>query len=186
MPIESTFRELTASLQKLNDVANALHITLEDKPQHDEAAVADDMADKTLELLGLLHDARRAALRARQSLKHPADLDKARRFLTVCQKQFHQIEQSYSANLAAYDKLRELVRVGGRSKEWTGCASSTKEGIEECRLPLEAASKSLAACWQELAERLGTMNISIQSRNVGQEISVPKAKAKELEVEGVT
>jgi hypothetical protein len=186
MPIEATFRELAAGLQKLNDVVNALQVTLEDKPRHDEAAVADDMADKTLELLGLVHNARKAAGRARQSLKHPPDMDKVRRSLTVCQRQFHQIEQSYSTNLVSYEKLRELVRVGGRTKEWAGWASSTKEGIEECRVPLEAASKALAACWQELAERLGSMNISIKSVNVGQEISVPKSKAAELEVEGVT
>lgn len=186
MPIEVTFRELASSLQKLNDVVNALHITLEDKPQNDEAAVADDMTDKTLELLGMVHEARRAAVRARQSIKHPADLDQVRRYLTACQKKFHQIEQSYSTNLVSYEKLRELIRVGGRSKEWAGWASSTKDGIEQCRLPLEAASKALAVCWQELAERLGNMNITVKSMNVRQRISVPKSKPRELEVEGVT
>jgi hypothetical protein len=186
MALEATFRDLTASLQKLNDAVNALHITLEDKPQHDEAAVADDLADKALELMGLVYDARRAAVRARQSLKHPADLDRARRSLTLCQQRFHKIAQSYSANLISYEKLKELVRVGGRGREWAAWAASTKEGVEQCRTPLEAASQALAVCWQELAERLGTMNITIQSKNVGQEISVPKAKTEDLEVEGVT
>jgi hypothetical protein len=186
MPIEATFRELAASLQKLNDVVNALHITLEDKPQNDEAAVADDMTDQTLGLLGMVHDAHRAALRARHSLKHPVDLDNARRSLTACQKQFHTIEQSYLGNLVSYEKLRELLRVGGRSKEWAGWAGSIKEGIEQCRVPLEAASQALAACWQELAERLGSMNISVKSVNVGQRISVPKSKTRALEIESVT
>jgi len=186
MALEATFRGLTTSLQKLNDVVNALHITLEDKPQHDEAAVADDLTDKTLELLGLVHDVRKAAVRGRQSLKHPPDLDQARRSLTLCQQRFHKIEQSFSSDLVSYEKLKELIRVGRRGKEWAAWARGTKEAIEQCRLPLDVASKALAACWQELAERLGTMSISIKSKNVGQEISMPKSEIAELEVEGVT
>ena len=186
MALEATFRELTSSLQKLHDVVNALHITLEDKPQHDEAAVADDLTDKALELLGLVHETRRAAVTARQAVKHPADMDNARRSLTLCQQRFHKIEQNYAANLVSYEKLKELVRVGGRGKEWAAWAASTKEGVEQCRVPIEAASQALASCWQELAERLGMMNISIHSKNVGQEISVPRSKAQDLEAEGVT
>lgn len=186
MPIEATFRELAASLQKLNDVVNALHITLEDKPQNDEAAVADDMTDQTLELLGMVHDAHRAAFRAWQAWKHPVDLDSVRGSLSACQKQFHRIEQSYLGNLVSYEKLRELIRVAGRGKEWAGWASSTKEGIEQCRVPLEAASKALAACWQELAERLGSVNISVKSMNVRQRRSLPKSKTRELELENAT
>jgi hypothetical protein len=157
---------------------NELHITLDDKPENDEAAVADDMTDQTIGLLGMIHESHRAALRARHALKHPADMDKARRSLTACQKQFHRIEQSYLGNLVSYEKLR--------SKEWAGWAGSTKEGIEQCRVPLESASKALAACWQELAECLGGMNISVNSMNVGQRISVPKSKARGLEIESVT
>jgi hypothetical protein len=188
MALEATFRELTASLQRLHDAVNGLHITLEDKPLHDEAAVADDLTDRALELLGLVHDARRAAVRSRQALRPTPDLDKARRSLTLCQQRFHKIEQSYAADLASFQKLKELVRVGRRGKEWSAWAASTKQSIEQCRAPLDAASQALAACWQELAERLGTMNISIQSTNVGQEISVPKSKVEveEPEVEGVT
>ena len=170
MTLEATFRQLTTSLQRVHDVVNALHITLEDKPQHDDAAVADDLSDKAMELLGLIHDARRTAIGARQALQHPPDTDKARRLLTLCQERFHKVEQSYAANLASYDKLKELIRAGSRSREWAAWASGTKEGIEQCRAPLSQASKDLGLCWGDLAERLGTMNISVQATGLIQNL----------------
>ena len=176
MPIEVTFRELAASLQSLNDALNALQVTLEDKPPHDEAAVADDMADKTLALLGLAHEARRTAARARHALKHPPVMDQAKRGLAACQRQFHEIEQSYAANLVSYEKLSALVRVGGRSTEWSGWASATKDGIERCRPPLEATSQALASCWQELVEHGGKTSISIRTQNLGQKIFAKGAR----------
>jgi hypothetical protein len=168
MALEATFRELTTCFHKVNDAVNALQITIEDKPEHDEAAVADDLADKTLELLGMVHEARRAALKARQALKHPADKDQARRALTLCQERFHRIEQKFSVSLVSYEKLKELVRIGGRGPEWAAWASGTKQGIEQCREPIGKASTALAACWQELVEHSGTTSISVT--NTGQKI----------------
>ena len=71
--------------------------------------------------------------------------------------------------LASYDKLKELVRLGNERRTWLPWASSTRQGIEQCREPLEQTSKALSACWQELAERLGMMNISVQATSIGQQ-----------------
>jgi len=171
MALEATFRELTTGLHQVNDAVNSLHVTIEDKPAHDEAAVADDLADKTLELLGFIHEARSAAAKARQALKHPADMDQARRALSQCQERFHRIEQKYAINLVSYEKLKELARVAGRSREWAAWAGGTKEGIEQCRDPLGTTSKRLAACWQEFAERLGMMNISVRATGFVQKLA---------------
>jgi hypothetical protein len=170
MALEATFRELTISLSKLRDVVNALQITLEDKPEHDEAAVADDLIDQTLELLGFVHEARRAALRAKRSLGHPPDIDQARRALTLCHERFHQVEQKFSVNVVSYEKLKELARIGGRGQEWAAWSRGTKEGIEQCRRPLEESSKVLAACWQELVESGGRTSIYVRTQNLGQKI----------------
>jgi hypothetical protein len=51
---------------------------------------------------------------------------------------------------------------------------------------LAQTSAALASCWQELAERLGTMSISMQATNVGQQITMPRSRAEDLETEGVT
>jgi hypothetical protein len=186
MALEATFRELAVSLHKLDDTLNALHLTVLDRPS-DEAALVDGLENSVLDIIGVLGDARKSALQARRAVGHPPDLDRARRALTVCQERFHSIEQQFAADLVSYEKLKELARLGRvRRHEWLAWANSTKQGIEQCREPLEQASKALAACWQELAERLGTMSISVKTTNVGQHITMPKRKVEDLEVEGVT
>jgi hypothetical protein len=184
--LEATFRDLTVCLHKLHDALNELQVTLGDKPIDDESAVADDVETKVLDAMGTLHEARKAALNTRRAVGHPVDLDRARRALTLCQERFHRIEQQFASDLVSYEKLKELDRLGNERRAWLPWSSTVRQGIEQCRQPLEQTSAALAACWQELAERLGTMSISMQATNVGQQITVPRSRAADLEVEGVT
>lgn len=184
MALETTFRQLSVSLHQLHDAFNALHVTVGDKPPDEEAALTDGLENTLLDVMGTLHEARRSAWQARKAVGHPPDLDRARRALTLCQERFHRIEQQFASDLVSYEKLTELARLGrARGHEWVPWSNSTKEAIELCRGPIELASKALASCWQELAERLGTVNLSVQT--IGQQIKVP-AHAKILEPEGVT
>jgi hypothetical protein len=64
------------------------------------------------------------------------------------------VERNYSAKLGSFDRLTELLRVGGRGGEWLAWAGATKEAIERCRVPLEDAGAALVVCWEELAEML--------------------------------
>jgi hypothetical protein len=184
--LEATFRGLSVSLHHLHDALNALQVTLGDKPPDDESALADSVETVVLDLLGTLHEARRAALNARKALGHPPDLDRARRALTLCQERFHRIEQQFASDLVSYEKMKELARLGAERRTWLPWSSTVKQGIEQCRQPLEQTSTALASCWQELAERLGTMNISVQATNVGQQITLSRSRAGDLEAEGVT
>jgi hypothetical protein len=176
--LEAKFRGLSFCLNQLNEALNDLHVNLGDKPQDDESAMADDLETAVFDLMGTLHDARRAAQNAQKSLGHPPDLDHARRALTLCQNRFHRFEKQFACDLVSYEKLKELARLGNERRAWLPWANAAKQGIEPCRQPLEQASKALAACWQELAERLGTVNVSVQT--IGQQIRVPAgAKADE-------
>jgi len=182
MALEATFRQLSVSLHKLHDALNALHVTTGDRPD-DETALADSLESAVLELMGTLHETRRSALQARKAVGYQPDLDRARRALTRCQERFHRIEQQFSAELVSYEKLKELARLGNERRAWLPWANTVKQGIEQCRGPLDETSKALAACWQELAERLGTVSLSVQT--IGQQIKMP-ASTKALEPEGVT
>lgn len=185
MALEATFRELSVSLHQLHDALSELQVTLGDTPADDESALADGVEAKVLDLTGKLHEARKAALLARKAVGNPVNLDQARRALTTCQQRFHQLGQQFAADLVSYETLKELARLGNERRAWLPWSSAVKQGIEQCRQPLEQASTALAACWQELAERLGTMNISMQATNVGQQITMPRSAAEELEIEGV-
>lgn len=186
MALETVFRELSLSLHRLHDSLNALHATTGDTPPRDESALADGLENAVLDMVGTLHEARKAAMQARKAVGHPTNLDSARRALTTCQERFHRLEQLFASELVSYEKLKELARLSSERRAWIPWASTVKVGIEQCREPLEQTSRALAACWEELAERLGMVNISMQATTVGQQITVPKAKEVDLEVEGVT
>ena len=112
MALEATFRELSISLHKLHDALNGLQVGLGDKPLDGEAALADGLENAVLDAIGVLQEARKAALSARAAVGAPVDLDRAWRALTICQERFHTIETQFSTNLSAYEKLRELDRLG--------------------------------------------------------------------------
>jgi len=179
MALEATFRQLSVSLHKLHDALNALQVTVGDKPPDDEAALADGLENVVLDMMGTLHEARRSAMHARKAAGHPTDLDRARRTVTLCQERFHRIEQQFSSDLVSYEKLKELARLGNARRAWSPWASAVKHGIEQCREPLEAVSLALASCWQEIAERVGALNVSVHATNIGQQIAaaVPETAA---------
>jgi hypothetical protein len=183
--LEATFRGLSVCLHHLHDALNELQVTLGDKPPDDESALADGVETAVLDMLGTLHETRRAVLNGRKAVGHPPDLDRARRALALSQERFHRIEQQFASDLTSYERLKELERLGNERRAWLPWSSTVKRGIELCRQPLEQTSAALASCWQELAERLGTMSISMQATNVGQQIKMPASVAVDLEAEGV-
>lgn len=183
MALEVTFRNLSVSVDMLHDALNTLHVMLGDKPVGPELAVIDGLENALLDTLGELHEARKAALDARKAVGPQTDLDHARRALTICQQKFHRIEQQFSS-LVSYEKLRELVRLGEKGNEWRSWINSTRHDIEQCRQPMECTSKALADCWQELAERLGMVNLSVHT--IGQQINMQESSAKTMEPEGMT
>lgn len=185
MALEKTFRQLTVSLHKLDDGLNDLHVTAGDTP-NDVSVLAERLEATVADMQGTLYGARRAAVQARKAVSAPMDLDRARRALTRCQERFHRIEQMFASELASYEKLTDLARLGNERRAWQPWVTTVKQGIEQCREPLEQANRALAASWGELAERLGMFNITMQSNTVGQQITVPKAKELDREVEGVT
>ena len=183
MALEKTFRELSLSFHKLEDALNALHATSGDTP-NDVSVLADRLEETLLDLKGTLYGARRAAVQARKAVNAPTDLDRARRALTRCQERFHRVEQVFASELSSYERLTDFARLGNERRAWQPWVEIVKVGIEQCREPMEQASRAIAACWGELAERLGMLNISVQA--TGQKIAVPRSKARDLEVEGVT
>lgn len=170
MALESTFRDLLVCLHRFQDAMNALQVTLGDKPPDDESALSDGVENTVLDLMGALHDARQAASRAQKAVGHPLDMDLARRALKTCQERFHSIEQQFAADLVAYEKLKELARLGIERRAWLPWSKTVKQGIEDCHRPLQQISTALALCWQELVEHRGKSSISIHTENLGQKI----------------
>jgi hypothetical protein len=186
MALEPTFRQLTVALHKLHDAFEALQVTVGDTPPNDEIALADALENKVLDMMSMLHLMREFSGQAQKAVTHPVELDTARHALTQCQQRFHQLEQQFTAELLSQDNLKEVARVGRERRGWMPWSNSIRKGIEQCRQSLESTSAPFAECWQELAERLGAVNISMKATNVGQQITVAKPKIEDWEAEGVT
>jgi hypothetical protein len=186
MALEATFRQLAVALHKLHDAFEALQVTVGDTPPNDEIALADGLENKVLDMMSTLRQIREFSSEAQKAVTHPVELDNARHALTKCQKRFHQLEQQFTEELLSHDHLKEVTRVGRERRGWMPWSNSIRKGIEQCRESLESTSAPFAECWPELAERLGSVNISMKATNVGQQIAVGKPKAEDWEIEGVT
>jgi hypothetical protein len=188
VPLEATFQELFTELRKLQDTLIAVRLTVvEDKPVKGEAALVDHMGDSVLDMLGSLEEALKAVRTAQKAIGSVTDLNAARRALTLCQQRFHSIELKFAGELVSYEKLKDLARLGNeRRGEWRLWAGSVKDGVEQCRPPLDGVSKALAICWQEIAERVGMTSVSVQTTNIGQKIVSRLEDGAELVPERIT
>ncbi|HSY69204.1 MAG TPA: hypothetical protein VK813_11210, partial [Edaphobacter sp.] len=87
MSVGETFGDLGLGLKRLQDVVDALHMTIaEDRPAGGGSMVVDAIESETLDLLGLIQEARDGVSDAEKGLRSAPDLDATRRALVLCQK----------------------------------------------------------------------------------------------------
>ncbi|HVI08339.1 MAG TPA: hypothetical protein VND65_08605 [Candidatus Binatia bacterium] len=186
MALETTFRDLSMQLHLLHDSLDALQTTIGDHPEDRGSALVDALDASVLDMLSTLHEAQTAALDAQRGVASPLDLDRTRRALMICHERVLGIGKQFANDLASYDKLWELVRLGNeRGDEWLAWAGGTKEAIEECRQPLEELNRTVARCWQEIAEHAGATSVSVRTTTIGQRIVPRPAEAADLGYERV-
>ena len=188
MALEKTFRELSRQLRRFRDRLLEMRLTVvEDRPETDEPAIVDDFEDAVEDLRGWLEEALAASTEAGHGVGHPLDLQAAQRSLGRCREQFERIEERFSSGLASYEKLDDLNKIGReRTSEWGAWSEAVRQGIEHCRQQIEETGKALTDCWQEIAEHVGTTNVSISTTNIGQKIVTAAAGAKNMLEEEVT
>ena len=72
--------------------------------------------------------------------------------------------RAIAADLVSYERLKDLASLGSkRGIDWV-LVNTVKQGIEQCRQPLDGADQALAVCWQEIAERVGMTSVSCRPR----------------------
>jgi hypothetical protein len=177
---EATFNELVAAWRRLHEVVEALRVTtVEDKPLTDGVLLVDRCGDATEDLLGWATEGLAAATNALGAVGETLDLNRARRALSTCQQCFARLEDEL-LTFTSYDHLTEINRFGRKRRgEWLAWVRSVRDAAAQCLQPTMELREALVRCWQELAERLGTTSVSVQTTNVGQQISTPPADARE-------
>lgn len=187
MALEPTFRDLYGQFKKLKAALDALCCLLPEDPLNMEVALVQHLRESVETVGGWLDDCLEQSQVAQNAVGHPADWNRSRRALTLCQTSFHEAERTFFADLLSYHKLRHIESLGARRRGvWLVWSQNVKRDLDVCHYELDVTRKALTACWQELAEHAGTTNVSVQATNVGQQITATRSELGEIEIEGVT
>ena len=183
MSLESSFEHLQAELNRLQETLAALHLTVsEDKPRHDEVVLVDWVENSVTDLLGALDEAAGDVARGFQGIQRGATLKESRMALRHAHELIIQFAHKYMVELAAHDSVARLLQMGAeRGRAWHQWVKVVKSAIERCLAPLEKVEAALLGCWDELGEQLARGSVSVQSTNIGQQITV---REDQLEVAG--
>jgi hypothetical protein len=171
--IEAAFQHLVGKFDSMHEALASLRLTaVEDRPLRDEVLLVERLANAVDDLIGWLDEALAAACDGQKAVRHPLDGYRVREALALANDRFIQLEYKFFSAGVSYEEINELTRFGQRrGREWLGWTRSVIQALDQCRAPILELDEALLHCWRELAERLGTSSISVQTTNIGQQIS---------------
>jgi len=181
MTIEATFNSLLANFGALREALQNLRLTVvEDRPLRNGVLIIDRMGDAIDDLIGWLEEGSEAAGRASKAVVHPIDGQRAIHDLSQVNERFLKLEYNFFWGLASYPQVRDLTKLGtSRGREWRAWSDSVKVALDQTGHAMNELQRALLATWQELAERVGAGSVSVQTTNIGQQISTAAAEAAE-------
>jgi hypothetical protein len=188
MGLETAFELLSQQLGLLKEAVDELQLNLSgdyypesrspkktdgDSGREQAPLPVQQLADKVSELEGAVEEARHAASNAERAGRYPRNLEEAQLALIVIQRCLNKTLKTFLFEVAAYDTIQTLVRMGRRQGgTWPQWILLLKTVIECCGAPLHGSVHALSACWEELAEKLSAKAISLQATNIGQQITI--------------
>jgi uncharacterized protein YeaO (DUF488 family) len=174
MALEASVDNLVNRLHELGEaIAMFQWAAVEDRPRQGDSVLIDIVGAVADDLLGLAHEAGASAAEGRKALSPSADLDRFRRQLTACQERFNELSQRFTRELSTYERIAELKQIGReRRGAWLPWSAEVTRSIERVQDPLHQVNEGLFLCWREIAERAGTMAVSVQTNTIGQRITV--------------
>jgi hypothetical protein len=177
MAVEAIFSALTGKFDAMREALQSLALTaIEDRPVRGEVLLVERLGNLVEDLRGWAEEGREAAAQARDALAHPSDLNLGRRALGAANERFLQLEYRFCEEAVAHGTVNELLRFGRRSgREWLSWTGGAVQALEACRSPLRELDEALFHAWQELCERLGSRSLTVQTNNIGQQITAPAA-----------
>jgi hypothetical protein len=185
--IEAVFQQLTADYAALRDALQSLGLTvIEDRPPQDEVLLVERLGNLVEDLRGWTEEGYRAVVEARKAIDHPPDLHRVRRSLGQGNERLIVVEYRFFGEAVAHDTIESLLRFGRqRGREWLGWSKSVVDALDACRTPLRELDGAFLRAWQELGERLATRSVSLQTTNIGQQISAPRGRRAGSQVQSV-
>jgi hypothetical protein len=171
--IEAAFQNLVDKFRAGREAFEGLRLTaVEDRPLRDEVLLVERLGNAVDDLQGWLEEAAAAARDAQSAVRHPLDGYHACAALALANDRFIRLEYKFFCERVSYEEINDLTVFGRRrGREWLGWTGSVIQAFGQCRAPLRELDEALLLCWQELSERLGTSSVTVQTTNIGQQIS---------------
>jgi hypothetical protein len=184
--LEEHFADLVKAWRQLNETVQALRITaVEDQPAEGAVLLIERCADAAEDLLGWSALGLSAGADAQQGIGVIPNVSRARHSLKNSQQHFGKLDDQFFV-FASYECVSDLVRFGRRRRgEWLAWVHSMREAISRCREPIQQVRDALVSCWDGLTEHSGT-SVSVQSTNIGQQISTAGTELNEATRDGLT
>jgi hypothetical protein len=179
MAIDAVFLNLTRKFDAMREALQSLALTaIEDRPARGEVLLVERLGNLVDDLRGWAEEAREAAGQASDALAHPADLNLGRRALSVANERFIRLEYRFFGEAVAHGSVSELRRFGRQGgREWLSWTGGVVQALDACRAPLRELDEAIFDAWQELGERLGARSLTVQTHNIGQQITTPAKRA---------
>jgi hypothetical protein len=183
MSLEAALESLRRSLGGLQESLSALQVTIaEDKPTHGGSVLVDQLDNLVTEMFGTMEEADSCAAEALQASKPNGPLDPTQWALRDVHALINRFATIYAGELAGHDQIAQLLEMGReRGREWREWSHVVKTAIERCAAPMKTVADALIECWSELAERLARNSVSVQTTNIGQQITL---REDQLELAG--
>lgn len=182
MALQSAFNDLVGRFQRLVEVMSDLRVTtVEDHPRGDKPLFVDWLADTVVQIEGLAEEGHAAAKNAVIAAGYPLDMEKLREHQVAAQRALNELSRTFTSEILVRPGLGDIARMGReRSIDWEFWTEAVIQGVGQCEQPLYQVSEALFRCWQEMVERIGMNSISVQTKAVGQEITVPASELQEV------
>jgi hypothetical protein len=175
MTLEGMFMDLATKWERLVEELEhgLLWSVMETKPD-EEHALATHYVDAATDLIA----AARLGLAACQTAADGnTSLGQSGKSLLCCQQQYNSVVELFDSTMASYARIRKIKRFGSEKRNaWRDWAAQVCKAVERCRQPIDDLNRAIFNCWQEVADRVGTSSVSVQTTNIGQQITVPQTE----------
>src|SRR5262249_54088120 len=110
--------------------------------------------------------------RASKAAGHPFDAPRTIAALSEANSHFVILQQTFHSGIASYPQLADLMKLGSsRGREWRAWSNSISQALDQTAHTIGEVHRALLETWREFAERLSVSAVTVQTTNIGQQIS---------------
>jgi hypothetical protein len=89
------------------------------------------------------------------------------------------VGRQYSSDMVSYERVNDLMTLRAEHPEWAGWVEAQLTHESRLGKQIGDTNEAFLFCWQEIAERVGMTSVSVQTTNVGQQISAAELVEKQ-------